>query len=427
METNTLQDELLQKQQVEQRMWVDNILSKFDDILRANYDKSIVEFTEIIVYEIAKVSHAIRGIFYIVRENQIEATGYYACNAESLFKTTFQFGEDLIGQSIKTKDILYFENQEQSLSVNSFPSLLAAKSVIVVPLMFHNQPYGAIELLFITPLAEKYQDFLSRLATNVSVMLQSIQNSAKTKELLAASLFQAEELRQNLEELNSAQELLLQQQFQLAEQSAYQQAILQDAPIMIITTTTEGIITGFNPLAEQLLGYQAEDLIQKLSPAIFHDMKEIIEYAPVLSKELGEEIAIGFDIFTAKSKKGLPNTKEWTYISKNGNRFPVELSINSIRNRDGNIIGYLQISQDITTRKKTETALQESEAFQQRVFNYSPVPMVIMDIATFKYVDCNEACVQIYGFGSKQATLGKTPLDVLHLFNMMVHLHLKKQ
>ncbi len=96
---------------------------------------------------------------------------------------------------------------------------------------------------------------------------------------------------------------------------------------------------------------------------------------------------------------------------KSRNRdFPVEVSIRHLT-IEGQ--GYLMAtSRDITERVKAEAALRESEAFQQRIFEYSPVPTVVMDVATFKYIDCNEACVKVYGFGSKEATLGKTPLDV---------------
>jgi PAS domain S-box-containing protein len=53
----------------------------------------------------------------------------------------------------------------------------------------------------------------------------------------------------------------------------------------------------------------------------------------------------------------------------------------------------------------------ESEAFRKRVFDSSRVPIVIMDAATYKYVDCNSAAVEIYRFSSREEVIGKTPLD----------------
>lgn len=55
--------------------------------------------------------------------------------------------------------------------------------------------------------------------------------------------------------------------------------------------------------------------------------------------------------------------------------------------------------------------LQKSEEFRKRIFESSPIPIVVMDAATSRYIDCNPAAVKIYGFPSKKETLGKTPLD----------------
>jgi PAS domain S-box-containing protein len=67
---------------------------------------------------------------------------------------------------------------------------------------------------------------------------------------------------------------------------------------------------------------------------------------------------------------------------------------------------------DITGRKRAEEALQESEAFRKRVFDSSPVAMVVMDATTFQYLDCNLAAVEIYRLSSREETLGKNPLAV---------------
>jgi len=63
-------------------------------------------------------------------------------------------------------------------------------------------------------------------------------------------------------------------------------------------------------------------------------------------------------------------------------------------------------------RAQAQRALQESAAFRKRVFESSRVPIVIMDAATYEYIDCNPAAVDIYRFASLEETLGKTPLDV---------------
>jgi PAS domain S-box-containing protein len=135
---------------------------------------------------------------------------------------------------------------------------------------------------------------------------------------------------------------------------------LDNATSIIIATDANGIITSFNKAGEQTLGYKAEELVGKLPPAAFHDLSEVAAYAPILSAELGEEIPIGFEVFIAKSKKGLKNIKEWTYIKKDGTKFLVELSISAIRNDENEITGYLGMATDITERKELEAEMKQA-------------------------------------------------------------------
>ena len=60
-------------------------------------------------------------------------------------------------------------------------------------------------------------------------------------------------------------------------------------------------------------------------------------------------------------------------------------------------------------RKKAEESLQSSEAIRKRVFESSQIPIVVIDPASSKYIDCNQAAIEIYGFSSRDEIVGKTP------------------
>jgi PAS domain S-box-containing protein len=70
-----------------------------------------------------------------------------------------------------------------------------------------------------------------------------------------------EELKQNLEELNATQEELLLQKTQIERESLLRKAILKSAPLMIIATDSEGLLTSINLAAEEGLGYKENEVV----------------------------------------------------------------------------------------------------------------------------------------------------------------------
>ena len=139
--------------------------------------------------------------------------------------------------------------------------------------------------------------------------------------------------------------------------ATFQRAILDHAGSAIISCRPDGIIQLFNPAAEVLLGYSADELVGRRHPGIFHVHEEIVERARQLSEEFGCTITPGFDVFVEKCRRNLPNEHEWTYIRKDGTRRTVLLNITALRDADGKITGYLAVASDITPLKRTTQEL----------------------------------------------------------------------
>ncbi len=145
-----------------------------------------------------------------------------------------------------------------------------------------------------------------------------------------------------------------------AAMAALQKSILDSANFSIISTDVNGIIQSFNEGAEILLGYKAEEVINKQTPELIHDTEEMANRAKELTIELGRKIKPGFEVFVAKAKLGISTETEWTYIHRNGYRFPVSLSVTSLHNYEGGVIGYLGIAKDITFEKQMQEELRIS-------------------------------------------------------------------
>lgn|GEM_PF-5867555 len=133
-------------------------------------------------------------------------------------------------------------------------------------------------------------------------------------------------------------------------------SIQNSAAHALIATSTDGTITSFNRKAEEMLGFREEELVGKETPAIFHDLDEVLARTKLFSEKLGYAIEPGFETFICHCRENLKNEFEWTYIHKSGNRFPVLLSITAIKD-DDEVVGYLGTAQDLSEQKILEKQL----------------------------------------------------------------------
>jgi len=148
----------------------------------------------------------------------------------------------------------------------------------------------------------------------------------------------------------------------LLKAGALQNAILTSANFSIIATDEKGIIQLFNVGAERMLGYLADEVVNKISPSDIHDPQEVAARAEALTLELGTPIAPGFEALAFKASRDIEDVYELTYICKDGSRFPAVISITALRDSEGGLIGYLLIGTDNSARKHVELELNAAMA-----------------------------------------------------------------
>jgi signal transduction histidine kinase len=147
----------------------------------------------------------------------------------------------------------------------------------------------------------------------------------------------------------------------LLKAGALQQAIFNSANFSSIATDARGVIQIFNVGAERMLGYKAEEVVDKITPADISDPEEVIARAAALSLEAGTQIEPGFEALVFKASRGIEDIYELTYFRKDGSLFPAVVSVTALRDAQQAIIGYLLIGTDNTARKRAEEALLRSE------------------------------------------------------------------
>lgn len=148
--------------------------------------------------------------------------------------------------------------------------------------------------------------------------------------------------------------------------TAIQKMILEAVGYAITATDEKGIIRIFNPEAEKLLGYKAEELEGFHTPDIFHDPQELREEAEKIKAQQGvahlQEIKNlkGIDICLFACRQGERNERVWTYIRKDGSRVPVSLMITAIFGDDGECVGFVGIAKDISAQRELENELRNA-------------------------------------------------------------------
>ena len=176
----------------------------------------------------------------------------------------------------------------------------------------------------------------------------------------------------------------------------------------IIATDRQGLITVFNTGAERMLGYRADEMIGS-SPERLHDGAEIAARAV----ELGVEP--GFGVFLVHAAAGHPETREWTYVTRDGRRLLASITVTAMHGPDGEVTGFIKVGTDITERVRAQHALQESEQRFRNLFQYAPNGMMLFGIGgdnLGRFLQVNPAMVTLTGY-SEQQLLGMTMEDLV--------------
>jgi signal transduction histidine kinase len=189
----------------------------------------------------------------------------------------------------------------------------------------------------------------------------------------------------------------------LLKTGALQAAILNSANFSSIATDELGVIQIFNFGAEQMLGYAAEDVVDKITPADISDPEELLARADSLSREFGTLITPGFEALAFKASRGIEDIYELTYVRKDASRFPAIVSVTALRSTEGAIIGYLLIGTDNSARKKAEEALAKADALQGAIFNSAYFSCIATDA---------HGVIQIFNVGAERM-LGYSARDVV--------------
>ena len=131
---------------------------------------------------------------------------------------------------------------------------------------------------------------------------------------------------------------------QLKSTREYLQNIIDNSPVLIITSNLEGNIVSFNRGAEESLGYSADEVIGNSGSILFID--------PSLREDLLHQVR----------KTGKPVRDYSLELKrKDGSPLPVSMTLSQLLDSSGRTIGIVGISKDISQRKALMGQIIQSE------------------------------------------------------------------
>ncbi len=130
-------------------------------------------------------------------------------------------------------------------------------------------------------------------------------------------------------------------------QSQFLSMLIQSSPLGIVSFDMEGVVTLWNPSMQELMGWSQDEVIGQTMPD-FRDLqaKDQIEFAELNRRITSGETIKGIDI---------------QYPRKDGHFIDLSISAGPLYNLHGEFVGVIAVLQDITERKRMESALRESE------------------------------------------------------------------
>jgi HAMP domain-containing protein/signal transduction histidine kinase/CheY-like chemotaxis protein len=203
--------------------WLKSNLAKFTQMLQGQKELNAV--TKRILSELAQVVNAQQGLFYImeqkenIMDSKLKLIAAYAFRRRKDVANEFAMGEGLVGQCALEKERILLTNVPSDyIQIGSGLGEAIPLNVLVLPVLFEGQLKAVIELASFDAFSQTHQDFLEGLTESIGIVLNTIETSSRTEDLLAQSQSLASELKSQQEVLRKTNEELEEKALLLANQ-----------------------------------------------------------------------------------------------------------------------------------------------------------------------------------------------------------------
>jgi len=201
----------------EEQDWLKTNLTRFTQMLQGQRD--FLTIGKLILSELAPLVSAQQGAFYMIDtrngESELSLLATYAQDDGNGAKNRFKMGEGLVGQAALDKRcILLTDVPGNYAKISSGLGEFHPTNVVVLPILFEGEVKAVMELSSVERFSPAHQAFLDQLTESIGIVLNTIEASTRTENLLKQSQSLAVELQKtNLELEEKARSNLAKDQF----------------------------------------------------------------------------------------------------------------------------------------------------------------------------------------------------------------------
>ena len=182
-----------------------------------------------------------------------------------------------------------------------------------------------------------------------------------------------------------------------AEQEANElmRAAVTQSPLATIRVDRDGVVRAWNPAAERLYGWRAEEVIGRPYPRA--TVAQHLEYAHLVAP-----------VLEGQSYRGLEVIRE----TRDGRQVDVSVSAAPIYDSSGAVVGAIAVHEDIHGRKQAEAALRQSQELYRRVVETLTDVILLLDLdGTVLFT--SHAIENVLGY-ARDELVGRKLTEVIH-------------
>ena len=201
--------------------WLKTNVARLTNMLQGQRDLATVG--SLLLRELTSLLDAQQGVIYQMESREVPGLRLLSAHADDSVNNHPAFihiGKGMIGQSAADKrHMLISQVPPESVPIGSALFSTAPRNVFVLPIVFENQVKSVIELASLNTFTPLRVAFLEQLADSIGIVLNSIEATMQTEDLLKQSQQLAGELQAQQSELQTTNEQLEQKAQQLAERN----------------------------------------------------------------------------------------------------------------------------------------------------------------------------------------------------------------